>query len=277
MSQDTMPLHFTNTLAKLPHNLSECKMLLNFKQTGAGPVVVIMHGLFGSLENLNVIAKSLSEHYTIINVDLRNHGASFHENEMSYLTMARDVLILLDELNIDKAHIIGHSMGGKVAMQIAMLDESRINKLVVLDIAPVDYHPRHNVIIDALQSVQEQIVSSRGEADLIMKEFIDEMGVRQFLLKSLFKFENGYAWKFNLNTIVENYSKIIANINETHSCQCDTLFIKGNNSDYILPEHREAIVSLFPNSKAKVIHGAGHWLHAEKPQAVNRSIIDFLQ
>ena len=272
-----MPLHFTNTLAKLPHNLSECKMLLNFKQTGAGPVVVIMHGLFGSLENLNVIAKALSEHYTIINVDLRNHGASFHENEMSYLTMARDVLILLDELNIDKAHIIGHSMGGKVAMQIAMLDESRINKLVVLDIAPVDYHPRHNVIIDALQSVQEQSVSSRGEADLIMKEFIDAMGVRQFLLKSLFKFENGYAWKFNLNTIVENYSKIIANINETHSCQCDTLFIKGNNSDYILPEHREAIVSLFPNSKAKVIHGAGHWLHAEKPQAVNRSIIDFLQ
>ena len=272
-----MPLHFTNTLAKLPHNLSECKMLLNFKQTGTGPVVVIMHGLFGSLENLNVIAKALSEHYTVINVDLRNHGASFHENEVSYPAMALDVLNLLDELNIDKAHIIGHSMGGKVAMQLAMLDEARINKLVVLDIAPVDYHPRHSAIINALQSVQERSVSSRSEADTIMKEFVDEMGVRQFLLKSLSKFENGYAWKFNLNTIVENYSKIISNINETHSCQCDTLFIKGNNSDYILPEHREAIVSLFPNSKAKVIHGAGHWLHAEKPQAVNRSIIDFLQ
>ena len=272
-----MPLHFVNRLAKLPHNLSECKMLLNYKQTGSGPAVVIIHGLFGSLENLNVIAKALSEHYTVINVDLRNHGASFHNAQVSYPAMAQDVIHLLDELNISKAHIVGHSMGGKVAMQVAMLDETRVDKLVVLDIAPVDYHPRHNSIIKALQSVQEQRGNSRGEADLIMKEFIDEIGVRQFLLKSLSKFENGYAWKFNLNTIVENYSKIISNINETHSCQCDTLFIKGNNSDYILPEHREAIVSLFPNSKAKVIHGAGHWLHAEKPQAVNRSIIDFLQ
>ena len=252
-------------------------MQLNYKQTGQGPVVVIMHGLFGSLENLNIIAKALSESFTVINVDLRNHGSSFHDVEMSYPAMANDVLSLLSDLNIEKAHIIGHSMGGKVAMQLAMLDNDIVDKLIVLDIAPVNYHPRHDKIIKALQTIDNASVNSRTEADTLMKNYIEEMGVRQFLLKSLTKVETGYQWKFNLDTIVDNYSKIISNINETHSCSCATLFIKGNDSDYILAEHREAIVSLFPNSKAKVIHGAGHWLHAEKPAAVNRSIIDFLQ
>lgn len=277
MRQYTMPLHFANTLAKLPYNLSECKMLLNYKQTGAGPVVVIMHGLFGSLENLNIISRTLSEHFTVINVDLRNHGSSFHAEEMNYAAMAQDIVALLDHLKIEKAHIIGHSMGGKVAMQVAMLNEALVDKLIVLDIAPVTYHARHDKIIQALNAVQNESINSRNEADVIMKSYIDEVGVRQFLLKSLAKSENGYRWKFNLSTISAHYSEIISNINETHSCQCATLFIKGNNSDYILPEHREVIVSLFPNSKAKVIHGAGHWLHAEKPEAVNRSIIDFLQ
>jgi esterase len=277
MRQYTMPLHFANTLAKLPHNLLECKMLLNYKQTGTGPVVVLMHGLFGSLENLNVIVKTLSEQFTVINVDLRNHGSSFHADEMNYASMAQDIVSLLNHLKIEKAHIIGHSMGGKVAMQVAMLNEALIDKLIVLDIAPVTYHSRHDKIIQALKAVANDNVNSRNDADSIMKSYIDEVGVRQFLLKSLAKNESGYQWKFNLSTISDNYSEIISNINATHSCQCATLFIKGNNSDYILPEHREAIVSLFPNSKAKVIHGAGHWLHAEKPEAVNRSIIDFLQ
>ena len=168
-------------------------------------------------------------------------------------------------------------MGGKVAMQLAMLNNDIVDRLVVLDIAPVNYHPRHDKIIQALQTVDNASVNSRTEADTLMKNYVEEMGVRQFLLKSLTKVATGYKWKFNLDTIVDNYSKIISNINKTHSCSCATLFIKGNDSDYMLAEHREAIVSLFPNSKAKVIHGAGHWLHAEKPAAVNRSIIDFLQ
>ncbi|NOU49193.1 alpha/beta fold hydrolase [Pseudoalteromonas sp. JBTF-M23] len=254
-------------------------MLLNYSQTGQGPNVVLIHGLFGSLDNLNIIAKALSEHFTVTNVDLRNHGHSFHDDAMDYPTMANDILALMDHLGITDTHLVGHSMGGKVAMQVAMLAEQRVNRLVVLDISPVAYHARHEAIIHGLNAVSKSPqLNSRSEADKLMAQDIDEPGVRQFLLKSLTKnSESRFTWRFNLAVIAANYNKITSNINETHSCLCDTLFIKGNNSDYILPEHKSAILRCFPKAKAKVINGAGHWLHAEKPQAVNRSIIDFLQ
>ncbi|QTL34756.1 alpha/beta fold hydrolase [Pseudoalteromonas viridis] len=257
-------------------------MLLNYKLSGqplgSAEPVVLLHGLFGSLENLNIIARALSESFTVINLDLRNHGQSFKSDVMDYPSMAQDVLTLLDHLEIDKAHLVGHSMGGKVAMQVAMLDENKINKLVVMDIAPVDYHPRHDAIIQALNAVAATPVASRSEADTVMQTYIEEQGVRGFLLKSLAKDEQGVlTWRFNLAVIEANYDKIISNINTTHSCLCDTLFLKGNNSDYILAEHRDAIMQSFSNARAKIIQGAGHWLHAEKPQAVNRSIIDFIQ
>ncbi|KAF7771155.1 hypothetical protein PCIT_a4204 [Pseudoalteromonas citrea] len=254
-------------------------MLLNYKQTGTGPDLILMHGLFGSLENLNVIAKALSEHFTVYNVDLRNHGQSFHSSDMNYLHMGNDIKALIDHLNIDKAHVVGHSMGGKVAMQFASMFEECVNKLVVLDIAPVVYPPRHDEIIAGLNKVSEQAnVLNRAHADTILSDHIEMPGVRQFLLKSLAKTTTGeLAWRFNLPGIADNYAHIVANIDNNQPCLCDTLFIKGNNSDYILPEHREAIVTAFPKSSAKVIHGAGHWLHAEKPAAVNKSILDFLQ
>ncbi|CAH9060656.1 Esterase YbfF [Pseudoalteromonas holothuriae] len=254
-------------------------MLLNYTKTGTGPHVVLMHGLFGSLDNLNIIAKALSEYFCVINVDLRNHGQSFHDESMDYPSMAQDIIVLMDHLGIEKSHIIGHSMGGKVAMQIAMLAEQRVNRLVVLDIAPVTYHSRHDEIIKGLNAVaQSTQINKRSDADKLLSNYIAEAGVRQFLLKSLEKnVQNKFNWRFNLPTISKNYTNITTNINETHSCLCDTLFIKGNNSDYIVPEHKEAITRCFINAKAKVIHGAGHWLHAEKPQSVNRSIIDFLQ
>jgi esterase len=253
-------------------------MLLNYSQTGSGPHVILIHGLFGSLDNLNIIAKALSEHFTVTNIDLRNHGQSFHDNAMDYPMMAADVLSLMDEINIEKAHLVGHSMGGKVAMQLAIDVQARIERLVVLDIAPVDYHARHDDIIKGLKTVAQNKVTSRSEADKLLAAFIDELGVRQFLLKSLVKGETGtLSWRFNLPVICDSYSKIISNINASHSCLCDTLFVKGNDSDYILPEHRDAIMARFPNAKAKVIHGAGHWLHAQKPESVNRTILDFLQ
>ncbi|MEC4089290.1 alpha/beta fold hydrolase [Pseudoalteromonas rubra] len=257
-------------------------MLLNYKLSGqplgSAEPVVLLHGLFGSLENLNIIARALSESFTVINLDLRNHGLSFKSDVMDYTSMAQDVIALLEHLKINQAHLVGHSMGGKVAMQVAMLDESKIKKLVVLDIAPVDYHPRHDTIIRALNAVASADVTSRSEADTIMQNYIEEQGVRGFLLKSLAKNDQDQLeWRFNLSVIEANYTKIISNINATHSCLCDTLFLKGNNSDYIEAQHRDAIMQSFSNARAKIIQGAGHWLHAEKPQAVNRSIIDFIQ
>jgi esterase len=254
-------------------------MLLNYKKSGSGPSLILMHGLFGSLENLNVVAKALSEHFTVYNVDLRNHGQSFHSDDMSYPHMANDIKALITHLNADTVHLVGHSMGGKVAMQFASMFPQHVSKLVVLDIAPVNYPRRHDEIIAGLNKVRAQTnVLNRAQADAILSEYIEIPGVRQFLLKSYAKNAAGMlSWRFNLTAIDNAYSNIIANITLDSVCECNTLFIKGNNSDYILAEHREAIVKVFPKATAKVIHGVGHWLHAEKPSAVNKSILDFLQ
>lgn len=252
-------------------------MLLNYQQSGQGSHVVLIHGLFGSLENLNVIAKALSENYTVTNIDLRNHGKSFHSDSMNYTVMAADVLELLNHLNINKAHIVGHSMGGKVAMQLALSYPERVEKLVVMDISPVANKPRHSAIFKGLNDVANSAVTDRKAADEILAKQIPELGVRQFLLKSFAKNEHGqYQWRFNLAVLDQQYENILAQLDENDSCLCDTLFIKGNDSDYILAEHRPVIMALFPNSKAKIIHGAGHWLHAQKPLAVNKAISDFL-
>ncbi|WP_421418293.1 alpha/beta fold hydrolase [Pseudoalteromonas lipolytica] len=252
-------------------------MLLNYQQSGQGSHVVLIHGLFGSLENLNVIAKALSENYTVTNIDLRNHGKSFHSDSMNYSVMAADVLELLNHLNINKAHIVGHSMGGKVAMQLALNYPERVEKLVVMDISPVANKPRHSAIFKGLNDVANSAVTDRKAADEILAKQIPELGVRQFLLKSFAKNEQGqYQWRFNLAVLDQQYENILAQLDENDSCLCDTLFIKGNDSDYILAEHRPVIMALFPNSKAKIIHGAGHWLHAQKPLAVNKAISDFL-
>ncbi|WP_417699221.1 alpha/beta fold hydrolase [Pseudoalteromonas lipolytica] len=252
-------------------------MLLNYQQSGQGSHVVLIHGLFGSLENLNVIAKALSENYTVTNIDLRNHGKSFHSDSMNYTVMAADVLELLNHLNINKAHIVGHSMGGKVAMQLALSYPERVEKLVVMDISPVANKPRHSAIFKGLNDVANSAVTDRKAADEILAKQIPELGVRQFLLKSFAKNEQGqYQWRFKLAVLDQQYENILAQLDENDSCLCDTLFIKGNDSDYILAEHRPVIMALFPNSKAKIIHGAGHWLHAQKPLAVNKAISDFL-
>ena len=264
-------------LGKLCAKLWEMFMQLNYKQIGQGSDVVLIHGLFGSLENLNVIAKPLSEHFRVTNVDLRNHGLSPHSDEMDYLAMANDVVELMATLKIQKAHLVGHSMGGKVAMQVALTHSELVDKLVVLDIAPVSYPARHTQILEALNAVKNADISDRKQADLIMQPYIEELGVRQFLLKSLYKNDEGkFVWRFNLSVLDNKYSTITDNINANNSCLCETLFIKGNDSDYILAEHRDAINALFKNVSAKIIHGAGHWLHAQKPQAVNKAINDFL-
>lgn len=252
-------------------------MLLNYKQTGKGPDVVLIHGLFGSLENLNVIAKSLAEQYTVTNIDLRNHGKSFHSEQMDYTCMASDVQALMSHLGIPHAHLVGHSMGGKVAMQVALSFPELVTRLVVLDIAPVAYQPRHDAIFNALNNVAQAKLTQRKEADLVMQNDIEELGVRQFLLKSYTKDEDdSFTWRFNLPILQDKYQQILSEIKANDSYLCDTLFVKGNDSDYILASHREKIMQLFPKAQAKVIHGAGHWLHAQKPQAVNKVINDFL-
>ena len=186
----------------------ETVMLLNYKQTGQGPHVILIHGLFGSLENLNVIANALAENFTVTNLDLRNHGRSPHSDIMDYPAMADDVLALMDHLSIDKAHLVGHSMGGKVAMQIAHINPSSVNKLVVLDMAPVAYQSRHDDIISALKLVKSNAINDRKEADKLMNKLIPEIGVRQVLLKIYQKNKIGERQvHFNLTNLKQNKSK----------------------------------------------------------------------
>ncbi|MBE0363928.1 hypothetical protein PULV_a1451 [Pseudoalteromonas ulvae UL12] len=251
-------------------------MKLHYQQIGQGPDVIVIHGLFGSLENLNVISKHLSSDYTVTSVDLRNHGLSEHSSQMSYSLMAQDIINLMDELGIEHAHFIGHSMGGKVAMHCALNFAERVTKLVILDIAPVTYQERrHDNIFTALDASAQQVINDRKQADLLLADYIDEPGVRQFLLKSLKKDELGMQWKFNHTVLQQEYANILAAPTGA-PYSGPTLVLKGSLSPYIDSSQRPAFLALFPNCQAKVIQGAGHWLHAEKPSAVNIAITGFL-
>lgn len=250
--------------------------LLNFQQSGEGQDILLIHGLFGSLENLNMVARELSKNYCVTNVDVRNHGMSFHENNMEYSALAQDIIETLDHLNITNTVILGHSMGGKIAMEVALNHPNYINQLIVADIAPIAYPPHHNQIIQGLQSIDFAQVGNRKEADAQLAHYVDDVGVRQFLLRNLTKKNEQLTFKCNLEFIALNYPQIVQGYQGNKQFSKPTLFIKGGNSDYITSDHREKISQLFPHSKAKVIQGAGHWLHAEKTVAFNRIVLNFL-
>jgi len=255
--------------------------ILNYKQSGTGEHVVLIHGLFGSLENLNMVAKSLAQSYLVTSVDVRNHGDSFHSSNMGYDVLAQDITNLLDHLNIKTCILLGHSMGGKIAIQVALGHPERVTKLLIADIAPVSYPPHHLEIINGLQAIDLCKVNKRKDADVQLAPYVDNLGIRQFLLRNLAQNKQGkFTFKCSLTDIALGYSQVMK-ANELPSDKVaftgPTLFIKGGDSNYILPEHRAAIAKLLPNSKAKIIQGAGHWLHAEKTIAFNKIVIDFIK
>ena len=235
--------------------------------------IVLIHGLFGSLSNLGMLARAFDQR-TIIQLDVRNHGLSEHSAQMNYDLMAQDVLDTLDELNIQKFSLIGHSMGGKISMKVAEKAENRVVRLIVLDITPFAYQENHHEqIFKALFAVQEAAPQSRLQATEIMKQFVREDMVIQFLLKS---FTQG-KWRFNLNAIFAHYSEILS-WNEISPYTDPVLFLRGGVSPYIhKPEHFEAIQQQFPNAEVKEILNAGHWLHAEKTNEVLLEIQNFLK
>ncbi|TMM44876.1 alpha/beta fold hydrolase [Colwellia ponticola] len=254
--------------------------LLHYKQIGTGKHIVLIHGLFGSLENLNMVAKPLAENYCVTSVDVRNHGDSFHASSMQYPELAQDIINLLDHLHIDTCLLLGHSMGGKIAIQVALEHPERVIKLIVADIAPVSYPPHHLKIIEGLQAIDLSRVTKRKDADTQLAAYVDNVGMRQFLLRNLAIDSHGkFAFKCSLDDISLCYAHIMkANQLAANKMPYpgQTLFIKGGDSDYILPEHKKAIAALLPNAKAKIIQGTGHWLHAEKTIAFNKVVADFI-
>lgn len=236
------------------------------------PPVVLLHGLFGSLDNLGVLARDLGQDHTLLQIDLRNHGQSPRSDEMNYPAMAKDVLDTLDEYSFEKAIIIGHSMGGKVAMALTAIAPERIDRLVLIDIAPVDYKiRRHDEIFAAIAAVSNAGVSTRQQATALMREHIKEEGVIQFLLKS---FADG-LWKFNVPVLWRQYEHIVG-WQPVPAWEHPALFIRGSASPYVDETHKEALLAQFPQARAHVIAGAGHWVHAEKPEAVLRAIHRFI-
>ena len=247
---------------------------LQAKQPISHTPLVFIHGLFGDMNNLGVIARAFSENYHILRVDLRNHGQSFHSETMNYELMANDVIALLAHLNLTKVTLIGHSMGGKTSMKIAALRPDLVEKLVVIDIAPVIYGGNgHADVFDGLFAVKNAAPSTRQAAKPILEQHINDEGVVQFMLKS-FEPNSPELFRFHLCALYANYAHLMDW--QDVLVNLPTLFIKGGNSTYIKAQDQARILAQFPNAQAFVISGCGHWVHAQKPDSVIRAIRNFL-
>ena len=253
-------------------------MALNFKTFGQGYPVIILHGLFGMLDNWQTIAKKLADKYTVYIVDQRNHGRSPHLSEFNYQILADDLQAFMESNWIYEAHIIGHSMGGKTAMQLALSYPEIVKKLIVVDIAPKQYQPGHQLIFDALQSLDLTTITNRKEAATRLGATINDPGVQQFLLKNLSRNSNGqYEWKMNLPVIYKNYNRILENIQMEEPFQQPTLFIKGGQSNYIQEMDNPTIKNFFPVAKIETIPQAGHWVHAAAPNELLDLVHNFFK
>ncbi len=252
-------------------------MELNFKTFGHGDPIIILHGLFGTLDNWQTIARHLANHHSVYIVDQRNHGRSPHMAEMDYPAMAEDLKHFLERHWIYKTHIIGHSMGGKTAMQFALDFPDMVDKLVVVDIAPKTYPGGHEAIFEALFAVKPDEIQDRSQAENILAGRIPDNGVVQFLLKNLSRSKHGgYEWKMNLPVILKDYPKILAGINSDEKFEKPVLFIRGAKSNYIQDEDWPGILRLFPDARLQTIENAGHWVHADAPDALLKSVEHFL-
>lgn len=247
------------------------------KTSGEGSPVLLLHGLFGMGGNLGGLARALQDRYRTFSLDLPNHGRSSWSEDVSIDAMAAAVAEWMDSQSLATVSLVGHSLGGKVAMRLALDDPERIAALVVADIAPVTYLPRHDDVFAALHAVVASRCSSRSEAAAVMSKFLPEESVRQFLLLSLHSDDEGlYRWRFNLELLHRHYGTVLAGLASERPFPGPTLFVKGGESDYIKPEHEAAVTRLFPAAELKVMAGGGHWLHAEQPTVFNSLVRRFL-
>ena len=252
-------------------------MKLFYRKFGQGQPLIILHGLFGQSDNWNTLAKQFADNgFEVYIVDQRNHGLSPHSDEWNYQFMSEDIFELINENNLRDIILLGHSMGGKTAMQFAVNHQELLDKLIVVDMAPKYYPPHHQQVLEALQAVDFNLIKTRKEVEAVLSKYISDFGTKQFLLKNLYWKENGdLDWRFNLKVIVrqiENVGEVISGV-----CNAPALFIKGERSDYILNEDRNLIRKIFPNSTFTTIEGVGHWVHAEKPNEFYELVIEFIK
>lgn len=242
-----------------------------------GTPLLVFHGLFGMLDNWGTFGRDFSELMPVHLIDLRNHGKSFHSDSMSHDDLADDILNYLEFHQLEKVHLLGHSLGGKAVMQFSLKYSERLQKLIVVDIAPKAYPPHHQGILKALQSVDFNVEKSRGEVEDVLSTYIPEKSVVYFLAKSLYwNDEKKLAWRFNINALAEKYSEFVSKAVMFGTFPGATLFIAGAKSNYILPQDQFAIKQQFPSAKFVTIKDAGHWVQAENPTDFFVAVKDFL-
>ncbi|MCB0618684.1 MAG: alpha/beta fold hydrolase [Saprospiraceae bacterium] len=253
-------------------------MELNYKTFGQGDPLIILHGLFGSLDNWQTLGKQFAEHYTVFLLDQRNHGRSPHDPEFDYAALAADLKHFLESHWVYKTHLLGHSMGGKTAMEFALHYPDMVDKLVVVDIGPKAYSGGHELIMDALLSVDLDAIDSRQAADEALQARISEYGIRQFLLKNLHRNKDGtFSWKMNLPILHQHYDQILSAIEGDDPFEGPALFIRGSRSNYIEDGDWPAILELFPRAELATVPQAGHWVHADAPELLLERVHRFLE
>lgn len=241
-------------------------MKLFHRESGQGQPLLLLHGIFGSSDNWFTQAKLLAENYHTYSLDMRNHGQSPHNDVFDYPAMTADVLEFLEANDIRDPVLIGHSMGGKVAMNFAIAHPDKVQKLIVVDIAPKEYNMTHDVILDGLKAIPIDKITSRNEADEALAAFVSEPDVRQFLLKNLQRRpEGGFKWKLNLPAIAANSDKIGLDLHFDGKFDKPTLFVRGARSGYVKDEDFDRIREVFPAAQMETMD-AGHWVPAEKPK-----------
>ncbi|MEL6392075.1 MAG: alpha/beta fold hydrolase [Bacteroidota bacterium] len=250
--------------------------MLNAKILGQGPPLIILHGPFGTLDNWQTLGKRWAKDHTVFLVDQRNHGRSPHLDGHSYPLMAEDLADFMEGEWLHEAIILGHSMGGKTAMQLALHYPDLVKALIVVDILPKTYPGGHDQIFAALRSMNIDQIQSRSEAEDHLAQTISEAGVRQFLLKNLSRRkEGGFQWKMNLEVLYRDYQQILAKI-EGPTYDGPTLFIRGDRSHYISDEDWPQALSLFPGATLETVANSGHWVHAEQADALDQLVTGFL-
>ena len=265
-------------------------MKLFYRDSGKGDPLIILHGLYGSSDNWVGISKELEKFFRVILVDQRNHGQSPHSENHTYNDLVNDLLETIDALGFQKIKIIGHSMGGKVAMQFAIDHPDRIKSLIVVDITPWGYNQNHTIsqplfeehsrIISGLMNIPISSITSRNEADNILSETIKNTTIRQFLLKNLKRGRDGsFSWRFNLPVLANSLPNMLSGITphrDLKKSDTNALFIKGSLSSYIPNDKKEELKRTFPNSEVLSVNDAGHWVHAEKPEEFLDLVFNFL-
>lgn len=250
---------------------------LHFKELGQGDPLIILHGLFGSLDNWMTLGRKWAENYHVFLLDLRNHGKSPHVAEHTYPAMAQDIAHFISEQGLPSVALLGHSMGGKVAMQTALQFPDLIHKLLVADMSPRAYERGHDDIFRAMEHLNLETIETRKAIETTLMEQLNDQNIVWFLSKNIKRTENGFDWKFNRKALYESYNHIIDKIEEDKVFEKPTLFLRGERSDYVRDADKPLVNQYFPTAKFVTINGAGHWLHADQPKHFLEEVSLFLQ